>query len=149
MENSKPSTSYEGSYISRQQRIDLLEKCKACNKTFDDNSILKHITHMDSCKAEYNESELDYIRGWSKKRKNIIILDYYHDNKDSNYLKEQKKSNNKGYWERNKDSISTKRKEKLLIRNGVKEILVFLMQKIEIENETFVIFLETRYDLFD
>ena len=74
MENSKPSTSYEGSYISRQQRIDLLEKCKACNKTFDDNSILKHITHMDSCKAEYNESELDYIRGWSKKRKNYKCL---------------------------------------------------------------------------
>ena len=39
--------------------------------------------------------------------------------------------------------------EKLLIRNGVKEILVFLMQKIEIENETLVIFLETRHDLFD
>ena len=90
-----------------------LQICKACKKTFEDTSLLRHLNKMKSCKDIYTEEEWKYITGWTSVRKKCIDSIFYKDNKDLSNFKEQKRLNNTKYWEKNKDSIATKRKEKL------------------------------------
>ena len=111
-QHNKPGTSHEE--VIPNKEIDLLETCKSCGKTFEDNSLLKHVSQKESCMADYNENDLKYVRGWARQRREIHDSNYYkHIKKDTHYFKEQKKSNNKMYWDRNKTSIAIKRKEKL------------------------------------
>ena len=57
MDNSKPSTSNEGS-----SRIEEKSKvCMSCGKIFHESRILKHITH-GSCENDYTKEEIDMLR---------------------------------------------------------------------------------------
>ena len=84
--------------------VDLLDICKSCKIEFGDTSILRHLKDP-LCRKDYDEEELEYIRGWSEKRKDIVFSDYYERNK------EEIKSKNKEYWAKNKASIMNQRKE--------------------------------------
>ena len=54
----------------------------------------------------------------------MASLTYYEENKDTNYLKEQKRSNNTEYWDRNKVIIARKRKEKSEKKKAVQQNLL-------------------------
>ena len=107
--------------LKRRQKIkkkieimeDILQTCKACNITFEDTSLLRHLSQKPSCKDAYGEKEWKYITGWTNERKKCTDSIFYRDNKDSSNFKEQKQLNNAEYWKKNKESISKKRKEKL------------------------------------
>ena len=69
MENSKPSTSYQESEKTKKgKRYVDLETCKSCGEKHEDNTLLKHIKHKESCMAGYDEAQLEYIRGWARER---------------------------------------------------------------------------------
>ena len=84
MENSKPSTSDK---ISNKY----FYVCKGCKKTFKDSVIFKHITHNSSCESCYTKEDITNLKKSAKERKRIKDIEY---------------------WDRNKDSIAKKRKEK-------------------------------------
>ena len=137
MNNSVPSTSDDKS-------IDLLETCKSCNEKFEDKTILIHLNKKKSCKSKYSKEELEYIEGWSKERKKVLESIYYESNKDSEYLKQQRKSNNLEYWKRKKSLIAAKRKKKPDLseickgcdkKMGNKSILKHLSQKKSCEEK--------------
>ena len=104
-----------------------------------------HIDKAKTCEADYNENELDYIREWARKRKNNYDSNYYQENKDTHYLKEQKKSNNKLYKESRKIFlVESKKKSKQILLEvckgckknmGKKSILMHLSQKESCKND--------------
>ena len=49
----------------KEIKEDILQTCKACKKTFDDTSMLRHLSQNKSCKDTYNEKEWKYITGWA------------------------------------------------------------------------------------
>ena len=68
-----------------------LQICKACKKTFEDTSLLRHLNKIKSCKDIYTEEEWKYITGWTSVRKKCIDSIFYKDNKDLSNFKEQKR----------------------------------------------------------
>ena len=83
-----------------------IEVCRSCNRTFTEESILKHINHSESCMKDYSDEDMGFLRFWADERKKDLEVDYWTINDD------RKQQNNADYWESNKESLATKRKEK-------------------------------------
>ena len=103
--------SIENRHKNRKKKLesDLLvatEVCTSCQKTFSETSILKHITHSESCMKNYSEEEMGFLRFLADKRKKDREVDYWTENDKRKLLK------NAEYWEKNKESIVKQRKEK-------------------------------------
>ena len=99
---------------------DILQTCKACNITFEDTSLLRHLSQKPSCKDAYNEKEWKYITGWTNERKKFTDSIFYRDNKDSSNFKEQKQLHNAEYWKNNKESIVKKKEGEVRERQNIK-----------------------------
>ena len=86
------------------------EVCRSCEKKFSETSILKHITHNESCMKAYDDEEMGFLRSWADERRKDLKTDYLTTNKESLFSKDQKR--HAKYWDKNKESIAKKRKEK-------------------------------------
>ena len=53
--------------------------CKTCNKVFSDNSILRHITHSESCQKGYSEYDMGLLRFLANERSKDIDFEYNQD----------------------------------------------------------------------
>ena len=97
--------------------LDLLEICKSCKIEFGDTSILRHLKDP-ACRKDYDLEELEYITGWSEKRKELVYFDYYERNK------EEIKQRSKERWAENKESILNQRREHLEKKRNDKQQLL-------------------------
>ena len=86
--------------------LDLLEICKSCKIEFGDTSILKHLKDP-ACRKDYDLEELEYITGWSEKKKELVYLDFYE------RKKVEIKQRSKQRWAENKESILNQRRKHL------------------------------------
>ena len=66
MENSKPSTSKDGTNTSHNEHSDKI--CKGCGKVFAVTKILKHISHTP-CQEQYTKEEMKMLRKLADERK--------------------------------------------------------------------------------
>ena len=85
---------------SRKKRhpLTLTDTCKSCNKTFPENSLLKHITHSKSCLKQYNEEfeqEFGFLRYWAEEQKKDLDANNFIENKASIYSKRADKRKEK------------------------------------------------------
>ena len=97
--------------------LDLLEVCKSCKIEFWDTSILRHLKDP-ACRKDYDLEELEYITGWSEKRKELVYFDYCERNK------EEIKQRSKERWAENKESILNQRREHLEKKGNDKQQLL-------------------------
>ena len=67
----------------KKSKQGLLEMCKSCKKKMGDRSILKHLSQTESCKKDYNENDMEYLRNWADKRNKAKKSNYYTINKAS------------------------------------------------------------------
>ena len=61
----------------KKSKQGLLKACKSCKKKMGKKSILMHLSQKESCKNDYTEEEMDFLRGWSDKRKKQNESNYY------------------------------------------------------------------------
>ena len=86
----KQEEKLEQSRKKRQHPLTSTDTCKSCNKTFPENSLLKHITHSKSCLKQYNEEfeqEFGFLRYWAEEQKKDLDANNFIENKASIYSK--------------------------------------------------------------
>ena len=86
----------------KEIRDQLTEICKSCKKKFWHTSILRHIGQKQSCKEEYRNEKLGFLRGWAKERKRMNEIDYREGNKEVLAVRQP---------QRNKEKKEKKRQE--------------------------------------
>ena len=67
----------------REINEELTDTCKSCKKKFWHTSILRHISHKESCRDEYTKEQYEFLEGWAKERKRLNEIDYREENKES------------------------------------------------------------------
>ena len=102
----------------KEIRDQLTETCKSCKKNFWDTSFLRHIGQKQSCKEEYTNEQLEFMRGWAKERKRLNEIDYREQNKEALAVRRSQRNKEKKEKKREEMIAEHIRVSKITFRNN-------------------------------